>query len=61
VRACVQRAIEIALVREPTDDEISRGLALIDKLETTEGISPGRALELYCLLLLNLNEFAYLD
>ena len=61
VRACVQRAIEIALVREATDDEISRGLALIDKLETTEGISPGRALELYCLLLLNLNEFAYLD
>jgi cytochrome c553 len=61
VRACVQRAIEIALVREPTADEIARGLALIDQLETTEGISPGRALELYCLLLLNLNEFAYLD
>ncbi len=61
VRACVQRAIEVALVREPTADEISRGLALIDQLETTEGISPGRALELYCLLLLNLNEFAYLD
>ena len=61
VRACVRRAIEIALVREATADEISRGLALIDQLETTEGISPGRALELYCLLLLNLNEFAYLD
>ena len=61
VRACVQRAIEIALVREATANEISRGLALIDQLENTEGISPGRALELFCLLLLNLNEFAYLD
>ena len=61
VRACVERAIAIALVRQPTADEIARGLALIDQLETTEGISPGRALELYCLLLLNLNEFAYLD
>ena len=61
VRACVERAIEIAVVREATADEISRGLALIDQLEETEGISPGQALELYCLLLLNLNEFAYLD
>ena len=61
VRACVRRAIEIALVRPATAEEVTQGLALIDKLETTEGISPGRALELYCLLLLNLNEFAYLD
>jgi hypothetical protein len=57
----VRRAIEIALVRPATAEEVAQGLALIDKLETTEGISPGRALELYCLLLLNLNEFAYLD
>jgi len=61
VRACVRRAIEIALVRPATAEEVTQGLALIDKLETTEGISPGRALELYCLLLLNLNEFAYVD
>lgn len=60
-RACVERAIERALVRQATADEVSQGLALIDTLENTEGISPGRALELYCLMLLNLNEFAYLD
>ena len=61
VQACVRRAIEIALVRPATAEEVAQGLALIDKLETTEGISPGRALELFCLLLFNLNEFAYLD
>jgi hypothetical protein len=60
-KSCVRRAIEVALVREPTDDEVQHGLALINELETTEGISPGRSLELYCLFLLNLNEFAYLD
>jgi FPC/CPF motif-containing protein YcgG len=60
-KSCVRRAIEVALVREPTDNEVQHGLALINELETTEGISPGRSLELYCLFLLNLNEFAYLD
>ena len=48
-------------MRQATADEVSQGLALIDTLENTEGVSPGRALELYCLVLLNLNEFAYLD
>jgi mono/diheme cytochrome c family protein len=59
--ALVRRALEIALVREPRPEEIAAGVALIDTLETTDGVAPGRALELYCLTVLNLNEFAYLD
>jgi mono/diheme cytochrome c family protein len=59
--AMVRRAIEIALVRPATEDEVARGVALIDDLETKDGVGPGRALELFCLLVLNLNEFAYLD
>jgi hypothetical protein len=59
--ALVHRALEIALVRPATAAEISDGAALIDRLETTAGIGPSRAFELYCLMLLNLNEFAYLD
>jgi mono/diheme cytochrome c family protein len=59
--AMVRRAIEIALVRPATDGEVARGVTLIDELETKDGVGPGRALELYCLLVLNLNEFAYLD
>jgi hypothetical protein len=59
--AMVGRAIEVALVRPASDAEVSRGVTLIDELETTDGVGPGRAFELYCLLVLNLNEFAYLD
>lgn len=59
--AMVRRAIEIALVRPATDQEVVRGVALIDDLEAKDGVGPGRALDLYCLLVLNLNEFAYVD
>jgi hypothetical protein len=59
--ALVRRAIEIALVRPAEAAEISDGVALIDRLQTTDGVGPSRAFELYCLMLLNLNEFAYLD
>lgn len=57
----VRRAIEMALVRAATDDEVAKGVGLIDRLEDTDGVSPTRAFELYCLMVLNLNEFAYLD
>jgi hypothetical protein len=59
--ALVRRAIEIALVRPASDKEVAAGMTLIDQLEDADGVSPSRAFELYCLMLLNLNEFAYLD
>jgi mono/diheme cytochrome c family protein len=59
--AMVRRALEIALVRPATETEVERGAALIADLETNDGVGPARALELYCLMVLNLNEFAYLD
>jgi cytochrome c553 len=61
VAAMVRRAIEIALVRPATDKEVADGVAVIDQLEDADGVSPSRAFELFCLMLLNLNEFAYLD
>ncbi len=61
VAAMVRRAIEIALVRSASDQEVAAGVALINQLEEADGVSPSRAFELYCLMLLNLNEFAYLD
>ena len=61
VAAEVRRAYRIALVRDASDEELARGLALVDTLEDTDGVGPGRALELFCLMLLNTNEFAYLD
>ena len=59
--ALVRRAVEIALVRPATDDEVARGVALVDRLEDTDGVGPSRSFELYCLMVLNLNEFCYLD
>jgi mono/diheme cytochrome c family protein len=59
--AMIRRAIEVALVRPATDAEVARGVALVADIEAKEGVGPGRAFELYCLLVLNLNEFAYLD
>jgi hypothetical protein len=61
VPAQVRRALEIALVRVVTDAEVARGIALIDRLDDADGVSPSRAMELFCLMVLNLNEFAYLD
>ena len=57
----VRRALEIALTRTATDDEVAQGVALVEKLEGQDGVGPSRALELYCVMVLNLNEFAYLD
>jgi hypothetical protein len=61
VPAQVRRALETALVRPATDAEVANGVALIDTLDDADGVSPSRAMELFCLMVLNLNEFAYLD
>jgi hypothetical protein len=61
VPAQVRRALEIALVRPVTDAEVQRGVALVDRLDDADGVSPSRSMELFCLMVLNLNEFAYLD
>jgi mono/diheme cytochrome c family protein len=61
IPAQVRRALEIALVRPATAAEVDRGVALVARLDDVDGVSPGRALELFCLMLLNTNEFAYLD
>ena len=57
----VRRALEITLTRTASDEEVAQGVALVEKLEGQDGVGPSRALELYCVMVLNLNEFAYLD
>jgi hypothetical protein len=49
------------LQRPPTDKQIARGLELIRSLQTDPAITDRDALRLYCVVLLNLNEFIYLD
>jgi hypothetical protein len=57
----VRRALELALCREPDPASVERGLRLIETLQTDEGVSADKALEYYCLMVFNLNEFMYLD
>ena len=60
-QAEVRRALEIALTRQVSAEEVARGVALVDTLENADGVGPTRSLELFCLMVLNLNEFIYLD
>ena len=57
----VRRAIRLVLSRTPTQDEVARGVGFLDDLRAEDGLGADRALELFCLMALNLNEFMYLD
>ncbi len=54
-------ALERVLQREPTLEEITRGVALMDTFQQKHKLSPDASLKYLCLTLLNLNEFIYLD
>ncbi|MFG0285453.1 MAG: DUF1553 domain-containing protein, partial [Phycisphaerales bacterium JB039] len=60
-RQRISRAIELALVRDAHPQEITEGLDLIRELETEEGLTSERAEQMYCLILLNLNELMFVD
>lgn len=60
-RKQVALAYRLALCREPEPALIDRGLKLIDVLQQKHGRSADQALDQFCLMVLNLNEFMYLD
>jgi hypothetical protein len=60
-RAQVKRALRLAVLREPEEREMERGLTLIESLKKEHGASDEAALRYFCLFVLNLNEFVYLD
>jgi hypothetical protein len=53
--------LQRVMQREPSEDEITRGLALLDDLSQKENLTPDQALKYFCLLAFNLNEFVYVD
>ena len=57
----VRLALSRALQRIPTEEEVQRGVKLTGMLQQHEGVDASKALDLYCLMVLNLNEFIYLD
>ncbi|GIW82489.1 MAG: hypothetical protein KatS3mg105_4296 [Gemmatales bacterium] len=57
----VELALRLALARKPTQDEIKSNADLIRAFHNEDGVPVEKALEYFCLLVLNLNEFIYLD
>ncbi len=57
----VRLGLALTVSRPPTDDEVKRGLELIDALQKNDGMTAEAALKTFCLMAMNLNEFMYLD
>ncbi len=61
IAAQVELAMRLTTGRRPTEKEVGRGVALIAALRDRDGASAELAAESFCLVMLNLNEFLYLD
>ena len=57
----VKRTVESVLARAATKNEIGDGVKLIASLEKRPEISRNRAVQLYCLTVMNWNEFLFVD
>ena len=60
-REFVRRTILAVMSREATPDEIDDGVALIKSLQSEDGVARDRAAELYCMTVMNWNEFLFVD
>ena len=57
----VRLALKLTTGRNPSPDEVRRGLELIDAMTLDQGVGKDQALRAFSLVVLNLNEFLYLD
>jgi hypothetical protein len=57
----VRLALNLATQRPPTAAEVERGARLIEAVQREESVSSDVALRTFCLVVLNLNEFVYVD
>jgi hypothetical protein len=61
LRAQVARGRRLTSGREPAAAEIDEAVAFLDELRAKEGLDAAQALDSLCLVLLNMNEFLYID
>lgn len=57
----IQLAYRLVVERDPSEKELASGMRLMARLATEHAQSPERSRQLFCLMMLNLNEFIYLD
>lgn len=61
VSAQIRAAFEFALSRPAVESEMASGIEFLEAMQKEHGLSKEEALDRFCLLVLNLNEFVYLD
>jgi hypothetical protein len=59
--AQVRLALRLVSAREPSEADVRRGVELIESLQSREGLGADEARRAFALMVLNLNEFLYLD
>ena len=59
--AQVRHGLRLVTSRQATDEEILWGVQLMQRLQQDDRVSPQVALEMFCLMALNLNEFVFID
>ena len=57
----VELGLGLVFNRQPTEREIADGLAMMTEIQQTSELTEEQALERFCLMAINLNEFIYLD
>lgn len=57
----IRFALKLVTQRNPTAEEIERGLNLMQEFQEQDGLSKDDARRNFCLMALNLNEFLYVD
>jgi hypothetical protein len=57
----VRKAIRLTTGRVPTDEEVRKDVAFVQELREKAKLSDKAAFQQYCLLVINTNEFAYVD
>jgi hypothetical protein len=61
LEAQVRRAIRLTTGRIPPAAEVADDVAFVRRLRERRGLGEAEALRAYCLMMLNTNEFIYLD
>jgi hypothetical protein len=57
----IRHAVTFVLARDANDSDIEIGKRLVARLQEEHGVPAEQAFDLYCLMLLNLNEFLFID
>ena len=59
--AQVRLALTLVLLRDPTEDEVAEHVAFVERIRDEYALDDATAMQMFCVVCFNLNEFMYLD